>query len=202
MKALEGILIDAGGVLVNVHEQAMYEAWEAKTGLPAEVLRIELYDRGLKEEFDRGSKHPSGVALFLKWRFEIEFTREDWAEIWNQAISMDAEMDTFARGLAVHLPTALASTTDKLHHARMQRELTCLELFRAQAVSYEFGHLKPEPQFYQRALHKLGTDPAKTLFIDDREENVQGAADAGLIGLRFTSLEKLRQDLIQFGLLF
>ena len=202
MKKLEGILLDAGGVLCRVNEAPVYAAWEAKTGLPADLLRIELYDRGLKQEFDRGLKHPSGVALFLKYRFEIDFTKEDWAEIWNKAITMDPEMDKFARGLAVHVPTALASSTDKLHHAKMKSELKCLELFKGEGVSYEIGHLKPEPEFYQKALEKLGSSPANTLFIDDLEENVQGAVEAGLIALRFTSMEKLQEDLKAFGLLF
>jgi len=202
MTQLEGILIDAGGVLCRLHEDAVYTAWEAKTGIPGEKLKTELYDRGLKEEFDRGLKHPAGVALFLKYRFEIDLEKEDWRAIWNEAISMDPEMDKFARGLAVHLPVALASTTDKYHYAKMQAELICFELFKDPAVSYEIGHIKPEPEFYQRAVEKLGTSPGKTLFIDDLEVNVQGAADAGLLALRFTGLEKLQEDLKAYGLLF
>ena len=42
----------------------------------------------------------------------------------------------------------------------------------------------------------------QTLFIDDLEVNVQGAADAGLLALRFTGLEKLQEDLKAYGLLF
>jgi glucose-1-phosphatase len=200
MKPLRGILIDAGGVLCRLHEEQVYVAWEAKTGLAGDVLRTELYDRGLKEEFDRGQKHPAGVALFLKYRFEIDFTRDDWADIWNRAISVDTEMDAFARALAVHVPTALASTTDPLHHAKMQSELTCLELFRAQGVSYQFGDIKPEPGFYRRALDMLGTAADETLFIDDNEANVQGAADTGMQAVRFTGLEKLKKDLARLGL--
>ena len=201
MTPLKGILFDAGGVLCRLHEDDVYTAWEAKTGLPAETLRVELYDRGLKDEFDRGLKHPAGVALFLKYRFEIELTRQDWADIWNLAISPDPEMDAFARAVAVHIPTALASTTDPLHHAKMKTELTCLELFKAEAVSYEFGDIKPEPGFYMQAIEKLGTPAAETLFIDDREDNVQGAVDAGLQAVRFTGIEKLREDLTRLGLL-
>ncbi|MBZ0137752.1 MAG: HAD-IA family hydrolase [Planctomycetes bacterium] len=201
MKPLKGILMDAGGVLCRLHEDKVYSAWEAKTGLSAETLRTELYDRGLKDEFDRGLKHPAGVALFLKYRFEIELTRQDWADIWNLAISMDAEMDALARGLAAMLPTALASTTDPLHHAKMRDELTCLELFRGQGVSYEFGEIKPEPGFYRRALEKLGTPAGETLFIDDLEQNVEGASEAGLIAIRFTGIGRLKEDLARFGLL-
>jgi FMN phosphatase YigB (HAD superfamily) len=197
---IEGVLIDMGGVLCDVDEQRAYAAWEAHTKLPGEVLRAELYDRGLKEEFDKGLKQPGGVSLFLKYRFEIPLTKSDWANIWGAAVSANAAMDDFARALAVHVPIALASTTDKVHHTKLQGELKCLELFRAQAVSYEIGYIKPDPRFYHRAIEMLGTAAASTVFIDDREENVQGAVDAGMQGLRFISLEKLREDLARLGL--
>jgi FMN phosphatase YigB (HAD superfamily) len=197
---IEGVLIDMGGVLCDVDEQRVYDAWEAHTGIAGEILRAELYDRGLKEEFDKGQKEPAGVSLFLKYRFEIPLTKAAWAEIWGAGVSANSEMNAFARAMAVHVPTALASTTDKIHHTKLKAELTCLELFRAQAVSYEIGYVKPDARFYREAINKLGTNPARTVFIDDREENVQGAVDAGLLGVRFTHLEKLRDDLARLGL--
>lgn len=200
MNSLKGVLIDLGGVLCDVDEPAMLAAWEAHTKVSAEALRAELYDRGLKEEFDRGLKHPAGVAMFLKYRFEIEFTRDDWQRIWTSAVSANAAMDAFAAGLAQMAPTALASNTDKLHHEKLQRELTCLDTFRAQAVSYQIGHLKPDPRFYARALDLLGTPAAGTLFIDDVQANVDGAIDFGMMGLLFTGLEQLRQDMHAYGL--
>lgn len=193
--------MDMGGVLCDVNEARAYAAWEAFTKLPAEALRVELYDRGLKEEFDKGLKQPGGVSLFLKYRFEIEFSKSDWADIWGAAVSANAAMDAFAAKLAALVPTGLASTTDKVHHTKLQGELTCLRQFRAQAVSYEIGYLKPDPRFYQRALDMLGTSPGNTLFIDDREENVQGALNVGLQALRFTGIDKLREDLARLGLL-
>ena len=202
MKKLEGILIDLGGVLCSVDEQAVWDAWQQHTGLPGETLRTELYDRGLKAEVDRGWKQPPGVALFLAYRFEVELTTEDWKRIWASSVKPDPAMDEFAAALAMHLPTALANTTDRIHHRALQEQLTCLERFKGQAVSYELGHLKPEPKFYERALELLGTPAKSTLFIDDKEENVMGALAAGMPALRFTGLEELREDLKQFGLLF
>ena len=198
---LEHILMDAGGVLCFNDEAPVWRAWEQHTGLTGEVLRTELYDRGLKVEFDRGLKHPAGIALFLSMRFEVELTLDDWAGIWNRAIEPDPEMDQFARALAVHIPCSLASTTDKLHHEKMRGTLTCLELFKNEFVSYQLGYIKPDPMYYRRALERLDIDPAKVLLIDDKEENVAGALELGLQAMRFTGIDKLRQDLTQYGLM-
>ena len=47
---------------------------------------------------------------------------------------------------------------------------------------------------YRRALDILGSRPQRTLFIDDREENVAGAAAAGMKAIRFTGAEALRRE--------
>ena len=63
------------------------------------------------------------------------------------------------------------------------------------------GLRKPEPAMYRRALDILGSRPGRTLFIDDREENVAGAKDAGMKAIRFTDAEALRKELAQFRVL-
>jgi putative hydrolase of the HAD superfamily len=54
---------------------------------------------------------------------------------------------------------------------------------------------------YKRALDILGRPPERVLFIDDRPENVDGAAAVGLKAIRFEGAESLRQDLAELGVL-
>ena len=54
---------------------------------------------------------------------------------------------------------------------------------------------------YRRALDILGSPPPRILFIDDREENVAGAAAAGIKAIRFTGAEALRSELANLGVL-
>ena len=61
------------------------------------------------------------------------------------------------------------------------------------------GLRKPEPAIYRRALDILGKPAERILFIDDRQENVEGAAAAGIKGLRFDGADSLRRDLIALG---
>lgn len=62
-------------------------------------------------------------------------------------------------------------------------------------LSYEAGHKKPEPQMYQSLLNLIQCAPNECVFIDDVEKNVQGAQDAGMHGIRFTSAEALVDEL-------
>lgn len=70
-----------------------------------------------------------------------------------------------------------------------------LEWFDGVVVSGDVGLVKPDPRIYQVLVARHGLTPARTIFIDDREDNVAAARDAGMIGLRFRSAMALRTDL-------
>jgi 2-haloacid dehalogenase len=60
---------------------------------------------------------------------------------------------------------------------------------------------KPEIDFYNLLLERHDLDPARTLFIDDNDQNVQAARLAGLKAVTYTTPEALRATLVEHGLL-
>jgi putative hydrolase of the HAD superfamily len=62
-------------------------------------------------------------------------------------------------------------------------------------TSCYMGVRKPDPAIYIRALGILGKPADRSLFIDDRLENVAAAAAAGMKAIRFTGADALRRDL-------
>jgi putative hydrolase of the HAD superfamily len=73
--------------------------------------------------------------------------------------------------------------------------------FRVAFSSCYMGLRKPEPAMYRRAIDILGCPPQRILFIDDREENVAGAAAAGIKAIRFRGAVALRAELKNLGVL-
>jgi putative hydrolase of the HAD superfamily len=61
--------------------------------------------------------------------------------------------------------------------------------------SARIGAVKPDPAAFDAAVRTLAHPREETLFIDDRPDNVQGAIDAGLRAVRFTSAAALRREL-------
>ena len=74
--------------------------------------------------------------------------------------------------------------------------------FDGEVVSCEEGVCKPEPAIYRLLLSRFGLDPAETLFIDDRADNIAAARAEGINGYRFdshapaASCEALREQLL------
>ncbi|HEU4438037.1 MAG TPA: HAD-IA family hydrolase [Methylomirabilota bacterium] len=65
----------------------------------------------------------------------------------------------------------------------------------AVVVSCEVGLSKPDPRIYRYCLDRLGLEPSQVLFVDDRADNIEGAARIGLRTMQFEApdpVERLR----------
>ena len=82
------------------------------------------------------------------------------------------------------------------------RKQKVYENFDGDVVSCEVGIVKPMPEIYDLLLKRFELDPAETIFIDDRKENVDAAAAKGIATFHFDrndyegSCERLREILL------
>lgn len=61
--------------------------------------------------------------------------------------------------------------------------------FDGEIVSCEEGMVKPQPEIFDLLLQRFDLDPAQTLFIDDRKENVEAAALKGINTVHFDRMD-------------
>ncbi len=95
------------------------------------------------------------------------------------------------RGLTLGL---LSNIPPELAHEFLQRH-AWLGRFAALGLSCRIGHVKPEPAAFDWCIRALGIEPAKILFVDDREENVRAARACGMQGHLFTDPATLPQSI-------
>lgn len=82
------------------------------------------------------------------------------------------------------------------------RKQRVYENFDGDVVSCEVGIVKPMPEIYDLLIERFDLDPAETIFIDDRKENVDAAAAKGIATFHFDrnnyegSCERLREILL------
>ena len=82
------------------------------------------------------------------------------------------------------------------------RKQKVYENFDGDVVSCEVGIVKPMHEIYDLLLERFDLDPAETIFIDDRKENVDAAAEKGIATFHFDrndyegSCERLREILL------
>ena len=72
------------------------------------------------------------------------------------------------------------------------RKFRWLDEFEVKIWSCELGVLKPDPAIYRVCLDALGCPAERTLFFDDRANNVEAARDLGMEAHIFESTEQAR----------
>ena len=105
--------------------------------------------------------------------------------------------DLHRRGTPLYALTNWSAETFPVARSRFE----FLELFDGILVSGEERVAKPDPAVFALLVDRFGLQPSSTVFVDDRQVNVDAAERAGLRGLLFTDPATLCRDLSRLGLL-
>lgn len=194
------VLLDMGGVLVelggeqpflemiggNVSAEEMWRRWLASPSVRAhETGRLE--SRAFAEEAVREFGLAVGPAEFLEhftsWLngpFEgAHALLDELAERHRTAILTNIS--------AVHWPIAESyGLFDKVGHV---------------VASYRVGAIKPDRDFFEIALARLGAEAADAVFFDDNRVNVDGALACGIEAHLVRGVGETRARLVDLGLL-
>ena len=203
MLPFDVILFDVGGVLLtNGWDHGERAAAVAKFGLDSrelEARNAKVYAAWESDAIHRDQYLDE--AVFYEPR---NFSREEFFEfilaqsklLEDGALAILAEISASNRYFIGALNNEARETNDfRFAKFGLRR------YFKAAFSSCYMGLRKPDPQIYRRALDILGSAPDRTLFIDDRQENVDGAVGAGMKSIRFTGAEALRAELGKLGVL-
>jgi putative hydrolase of the HAD superfamily len=121
-----------------------------------------------------------------------EFKQAMFAESESWAPSIAVARDVANRG-SVRLAT-LNNESAELNEHRI-KEFGLRDIFPVFFTSCWLGVRKPTHAIYARVLGMTQSAPARTVFIDDREQNLAPAAAMGVQTLLFQGADQLRRDL-------
>ncbi len=79
--------------------------------------------------------------------------------------------------------------------------MTFLHKFDGIVFSYAIQMAKPDAEIYQHLLHRFHRSAQECLFIDDMENNIQGAQSVGIQTILFQSPEQLSTRFQELGIL-
>ena len=192
---LQALILDYGNVLSQPQDERWFEVMAAEMGTSGVLFRAAywrhrpFYDAGLSaREYwgrvldtlgaGRGGQNDGCVTDRL-----IDADVASWTEyreeVWDLAQSFRVEGGRTAF-LSNGVPEAMA-------RIRMDRALE--RWFDVVVVSCEVGVAKPDPVIFQTCLTRLGVEPSQALFVDDRIENIEGAARMGLHTFHFIGVD-------------
>ena len=75
-----------------------------------------------------------------------------------------------------------------------------LHRFQHHTFSHRLRMAKPDMAIYRHAAQGLGEDPSRILFVDDPEENIQAAREAGMVAVQYRSQAEFIDSMRAAGL--
>lgn len=198
MSAIRHIFFDIGGVLGT-------NGWDREQRDRA-VKRFKL------DAEDFQCRHEEVVGAWEEGRITIDeylditilpvprdFSREEFIDFMYSQSVPDNDTIAIARALTGHARYTLMTLnneSDELNRYRIEK-FGISDIFEAFISSCWLGVRKPTQKFYSRGLGIAQADPASSLFIDDRQQNLVPASALGMNVVQFKSATQLRSDLEQ-----
>ena len=197
------VVFDIGGVLIDWNPRYLYRKLFAEdtTAMEEFLNSVCTLDWNLQQDAGRPWKEAIG-DLSARYPEKAELIAAydlNWDEMVSGPIPGTADLlwELKRRGTPVYCITNFS--VDKLNRARERFEE--LNAFDDIVISGEVRLLKPDAAIYRRLLDQHDLRAEDTLFIDDVEQNVEGARTVGMHAVRFADADTLREELTGYGLL-
>ena len=186
-KNVEAIIFDFGGVIINLDYNATIDAFK-KLGLDNfDHLYSQATQSNLFDSIETGKISPQHFINSLLRLLPKETTPKQVINAWNaMLLDIPIERIELLQELSKRYKIYLLSNTNKIHidTALQTWNRTTNKpieyIFEKVYFSHEVHMRKPHVEIFNLVTTNEGLNPAKTLFIDDSIQHIQGAITAEL----------------------
>lgn len=172
---IKHLVFDLGNILVDVDYRRFTDAmgWDYDTFM-------RFYNSDFFREFEVG-KHKEEV-FFKELNKVIPLNPGDeqrYRDTIYKTFSIRPRTWSRMHYLKKRYQVYLFSNTNSLDFNGLDKDIEIKRVLRFHYVSHVQGYLKPDPKAYRTFGEMFPIEPAATLFVDDRLENIEGARKAG-----------------------
>ncbi|HEY8507648.1 MAG TPA: HAD family phosphatase [Steroidobacteraceae bacterium] len=175
------IVFDIGWVFVNLQPRPILDLLGHSDAQPLSLER--LIQTTPLDEHESGRLHGRAFLERLAQRAPRPVTLEQVHEKWVDMFELQPAMVDLAHRLSERYRVYLLSNIGDLHWAHLSREYRIHRIGHGALPSFIAGVMKPHAGIYAECERRFGLDPAATVFIDDRPDNIATARSRGWRGI-------------------
>ena len=200
MIEIDLVAFDLGNVLTFVDERPPVAEFARLSGSTGQEVIAACYTKSRKRPLETGQQSWLEFVEQTRHVLDFEINEPDFRAIFRSSISPDPQMYDLADAVSEQKRIALCSNTHEVHWELELDRNPVSRKFDPAIISYKVGAMKPDPPIFEALIEQSGVAPARILFIDDLEENIEGARKLAIAGLVFRGIEQLKDDLARFGI--
>lgn len=185
MEGIKNLIIDFGGVIINLTRNRCVEAFES-FGVP-DVRDCILNSKDLFMQIEMGTISSAEFRDGIRHLTQQHLTDEQIDAAWIAMLDdiPDYKLDLL---MDLHLKynTMLLSNTNEIHWKWAEKNsfgskgYQAEDYFRKIYLSYELKMIKPNTDIFEYVLNDTGINPEETLFLDDSIANCRTAESLGI----------------------
>lgn len=188
MQQYENIIFDLGGVIINLDYGATIREFSKLCQRDMKESYSQKKQAPIFDDLETGKISPEEFRTGFKQLFNFEASDEEIDAAWN-ALLLDfpKERLDLIQQIGTQKRIFLLSNTNAIHKIAFEKILhdsldipSLSSFFEKTYYSHEMGDRKPNASIFERVLDENQLDPAKTLFIDDSIQHIEGAKKVGL----------------------
>jgi HAD superfamily hydrolase (TIGR01509 family) len=178
---IRNVVFDIGQVFLRLNHRP-FLGLLAERGVDASNLDA-LLKRVSFDDHETGRLH--GTALMERFAALATepVTHADLHAKWVDMFELQPRMVDLAHRVSGRYRVYLLSNIGDLHWAHVSREYGLHQIGHGALLSYLAGVMKPHEGIYIEAERRFALEPARTVFIDDRAENIAAAKARGWHGI-------------------
>jgi HAD superfamily hydrolase (TIGR01509 family) len=198
------LIFDFGNVVGFFDYTKIYERFTPMLGIELNELKQRLQEGGFAElliEFESGRIAPTAFADDMMAQLGLKIPYEEFVRAWEDIFWVNEPLARLIEFLkSCHYTLILGSNTNVLHFDHFRRQFSAtFTHFDRLIASHLVGHMKPAREFYEACVEAAGVPAGACVFVDDIEENAEGARKAGLSAIRYIDTPTLIADLRRLG---
>jgi len=197
------VLSDIGQVILFFDNEIFFKKMTAFCGHSAEKIReLALVNFHLVELFDSGKIGPRDFYLRTAEKLQARISEEEFFAVYCDVFRLNPPVLNIFKRLKGKYRLVILSNTDTRRFSFVKTRFPEVLIFDHYVLSFELGLMKPHPEIYRRALEAARSKTEESVFIDDLEENIEGAAKVGIQGILYRPGTDLEAQLNALGLSF
>lgn len=200
----QAVIFDIGNVLFHISMENALIYWSLQTNTDFNIFKQKFEFGEAHKEFERGNISAEAYRLSICETTGIDISPTLFFNGWNMIyLETFPQIQEIITSLKKNYKVVALSNTNITHEDvwkwKYKDLINSLDFVFA---SHHIGHIKPDKSCYEYVLNKLNIVPEKTIFFDDKLENIEGAKSCGMDAVQVFSPKQMYESMQAKGLVF
>jgi glucose-1-phosphatase len=187
--AVKNLIFDLGGVILDLSVDTTLNAFANLSGIEKSKAKKLFVSSPEFELYEKGGFSDDEFREFVKTLYGIDASDDALDACWNaMLLGFPKKKLEILETLKARYNVYLLSNTNNIHLQyinnillpQVNRHTSLDDFFHRAYYSHRMKKRKPDAEIFQQVLQEGNFLPEETLFLDDNQGNVEGAARLGI----------------------